>query len=83
MRPSEHRLLKLVLPERVFEAVKAGTQQWLAECPCGHKQDYWDLGGVRYKAAGQPRQLAPCPVCGKRTLHTIRRKTEAERRTLP
>ena len=49
---AEHRFLRFILPAKAFAAVRAGTKQWLAECPCGHKRDVWDSGGVRYKAAG-------------------------------
>ena len=81
--PAEHRFLKFILPAKAFEAVKAGTKQWLAECPCGHKRDVWDSGGVRYKAAGEPRWLGYCPACGKATWRKIRRKTEAEKQEIP
>ena len=81
--PAEHRLLKFILPARAFEAVKAGTKEWLAECSCGHKQDVWDSGDVRYKATGEPRRLGYCPACGKSTWHRIRKKTEAERWEIP
>lgn len=77
--PDKHRFLRWILPARAFAAIKAGTKQWLAECPCGHKRDVWDAGGVRYKAAGEPRQKAPCPACGQTTWHRIRKKTEAEK----
>lgn len=80
---AEHGFLKWLLPARAFEAVKAGTKQWLAECTCGNRRDVWDSGGVRYMAAGEPRRLAYCPECGKRTMHKIRKKTEAERLTIP
>jgi len=78
-----HRFLKRVLPAKAFEAVKAGTKQWLMECPCGHKRDIWDSGGIRYKAAGEPRRLLRCAACGKATWHRIRKKTESERAELP
>jgi len=81
--PAEHRFLKLILPAKAFAAVRAGTKQWLAECPCGQKQDVWDSGGIRYKAAGEPGRLGYCPACGKSTIHKIRRKTEAEKREIP
>jgi len=81
--PAEHRFLKFILPAKVFAAVREGTKQWLTECPCGHKQDLWDSGNVRYKAAGEPRQLGRCSVCGKITMQKIRKKTEAERLELP
>ena len=81
--PAEHRFLKFILPAKAFAAVRAGTKKWLAECPCGHKRDLWDSGGVRYKAAGEPRELGYCPGCGTSTMHKIRKKTEAEQREIP
>ena len=81
--PAEHRFLKFILPAKGFAAVRAGTKEWLAECPCGHKRDIWDSGGVRYKAAGEPRCGGYCPACRKNTWHKIRKKTEAEKREIP
>lgn len=72
--PAEHRFLKFILPAKAFAAVRAGTKEWQAECPCGHKQDLWAAGGVRYKAVGKPRQLGYCPGCHKSTMHKIRKK---------
>jgi hypothetical protein len=80
---AEHRFLKFILPTRWFEAVRAGTKKWIAECPCGHKRDLWDAGGVRWMAAGEPRQMARCPVCGKGTWLRIRKKTGEERVEFP
>jgi hypothetical protein len=79
-RPVEHRFLKFVLPAKAFAAVKAGTKEWLMECSCGHKQDFWDSGGVRYKATGEPSRLGRCPSCGKNTMQKIRRKNVSEKR---
>ena len=77
--PAEHRFLKFILPARAFTAVEKGTRQWLIECKCGYKRDFWDAGGVRYKACGEPRQYVKCPQCGKSTWHKIRRKTQEEK----
>lgn len=81
-KPAQHKLLKFVLPANAFAAVQAETKKWLMACPCGHKHDYWDAGGVRYKAQGEPRRLGYCPACGKNTLQKIRRKTEEEQELL-
>jgi hypothetical protein len=78
----KHRFLKFILPSRTFEAVKAGTKEWLMECPCGHMRDVWDEGGTRYKAAGEPRHKCKCPKCGKNTWHKIRKKTYEEKQTI-
>lgn len=76
---AQHRFLRLVLPAKAFAAVKAGTKEWLVVCPCGHRRDIWDCGGIRYKAAGEPLRLLRCPSCGRMTMHRVRRKTEAEK----
>jgi hypothetical protein len=77
-RHMKQRFAKKILPERAYRAIEEGTRQWLIECPCGHKQDFWDAGGIRYKAAGEPRQLYPCPACGKAKWHKIRKKGPGE-----
>ena len=77
---SEHPFLKFILPAKAFDAVRAGSKQWIAECPCGHKQDFWETGGIRYGAKSVScAKLVHCPACGKRTMHTIRKKREDER----
>jgi hypothetical protein len=81
--PAEHRFLKFILPAKAFAAVRTGSKKWLAECPCGHRRDVWDSGGVCYKAAGESRELGYCPACGKSTMHKIRKKTEAEKSEIP
>ena len=81
--PAEHRFLRRVLPLRAFAAVRAGTKEWLAACPCGHKRDIWDYGGVRYKATGEPLRLLRCPACGRMSMHRVRKKTEIEKHEIP
>jgi hypothetical protein len=76
---SQHRFLKFILPKKAFEAVKAGTKQWLIECKCGHKRDFWDLGGVRHKGYGEPRKFYYCPKCDKARWHKVRKKTSSEK----
>lgn len=80
---SMQRILRFILPARAFAAIKTGTKQWLVECPCGKKLDYWDIGGIRYRAVGEPRLLLRCPSCGKVTPHRIRKKTGAEKSEMP
>lgn len=79
-KPGEHRILRALLSENAFRAVREGTRQWLIECPCGHKDDFWQRGGVRFKAVGEPRHWTGCPDCKQATWHRVRRKTEEARR---
>ena len=76
--PAEHPFLRWLLPERAFRAVETGTRHWLIECPCGSRLDFWDAGGVRWKAAGEPRQLFPCRACGQTRWNKVRRKAPGE-----
>ena len=78
----KQRLLKFILPGRIFEKVKNDTKQWLSECECGYKRDIWDTGGIRYKAMGEPRHKSKCPICGEITWHKIRKKSVEEKKTL-
>jgi hypothetical protein len=80
--PAEHKFLRFILPARAFAAIRAGTREWLIECPCVHKRDLWDVGGVRCKAAGEPRQYHEFPECGRGRWHKIRKKTDLERQQL-
>lgn len=77
---SAHRILRFLLPARIFAAVEAGTRQWVVECKCGYRRDRWDLGGVKYKSAGQQWKFRRCPKCGRWSWHGVRKKTEEERR---
>jgi hypothetical protein len=65
------RLAKKLLPEKTAAAMEAESRQWRVVCACGHDRSIWDLGGIRYKAAGNPRKLMKCPACSKRTWHRV------------
>jgi hypothetical protein len=66
-----HRFLRRLLPEGAYRALEAGG--------CGHAEDFWEAGGIRYKAMGEPRQLYRCKRCGRASMQSVRRKP-ADRR---
>ena len=48
------------------EAMEAESRAWMVQCPkCGSERSVWDMGGIRYKAAGTSRWLKRCPSCGR------------------
>ena len=52
--------------------MEAESRQWLTRClTCGHISNVWEMGGVRYKAAGQSRNLLFCKPCGRKRCHLI------------
>ncbi len=74
-----HRLLQRVVPAGMFESLEAGTRTYMFECPCGHKRDLWEAGGIKYEGNEQ-RSYAKCSVCGNRTWHRKRKKNPEEYR---
>lgn len=67
------KLFAAILPRRRFEALEADSRLWLARCSCGLARSVWELGGIRYKAAGEPRWFMKCPQCGNRSWHQVSR----------
>jgi ribosomal protein S27E len=58
-------------------AMEAHSRAWLVRCPnCGHERSIWELGGIRYKAAGNPRLRLTCPNCGKAGWHEVHRAAD-------
>ena len=72
-----HKFLEFILPARVFAALEAGTRRYLLECPCGHKRDLCEAGGVKYKGTEQ-FTWTKGPKCWQRKWHKKRKKTAAE-----
>jgi predicted RNA-binding Zn-ribbon protein involved in translation (DUF1610 family) len=55
--------------------MEADSRMWMVQCPnCGYERSIWELGGIRYKAAGNPRRLMRCPNCGQIRWHKIYRR---------
>lgn len=65
------RLAKWLLPRSWSESMEKDSRQWIAQCPCGKGRSIWELGGIRWKAAGEPRKLLRCPSCGELTWHKV------------
>jgi hypothetical protein len=72
------RLFLAILPQSWAESMVADSMAWHAHCPCGHARSIWDLGGIRWKATGNPRKLIRCPECGQSTWHTVQKFQPAE-----
>ena len=53
------------------ESIEKESRGWKVTCTCGHERSIWEMGGVRWKAAGEPKKRMPCPSCLKTTWHHI------------
>jgi DNA-directed RNA polymerase subunit RPC12/RpoP len=67
------RLFKAILPAEWARAMEADSRSWMVRCPCGFARSVWEMGGIRWKAAGEPRVYRKCPECGQRSWHKVSR----------
>ncbi len=58
-------ILANVLPNSWAASMEAESRGWLMRCPCGAETSVWEMGGVRWKAAGNPVRSGKCGVCGR------------------
>lgn len=64
------KFIATVLPPRWVASLETASRDWKLQCPCGHERSVWEAGGIRWKAAGTPKVLLPCPACGQKTWQT-------------
>jgi phage FluMu protein Com len=69
---SMRAIILSLMPKAMKQRAEAESRQWKATCPrCGGVNSIWDLGGIRYLAAGSPAKRLKCPQCGKIDTHTF------------
>lgn len=63
-------ILKFVSQETAAK-MEAESRAWKLKCNCGQETNYWDIGGLRYKAASMGKKMwIRCPKCGM-TWHDV------------
>ena len=68
------KLFTTLLPKRWAEDMEAESRAWHIKCGnCGYERSVWDMGGIRWKAAGNPNVRQRCPNCGQVAWHRIYR----------
>jgi phage FluMu protein Com len=68
-------LILRFMPPAMKADAEAESRKWVATCPrCQSVNSVWDIGGIRYKAAGRPIKLVRCPNCGKISPHQFSKK---------
>jgi len=69
------RVSKSFLSERTFEDMKKESSSWKVQCPnCKYERSVWEMGGIRWKAAGNPKVLRICPNCDQQGWHLVYQK---------
>ena len=72
---SFRKFLQTVLPESMSQEMERESRLWMIQCPhCKYERSIWELGGIRWKAAGNPRRYMRCPNCNQVTFHLIYKK---------
>jgi RNase P subunit RPR2 len=68
------KLARTFCSPSMFEKLKADSNQWGFTCGrCRKPSSIWDIGGIRYKAKGNPRTRVKCPHCGEFGFQRIER----------
>jgi hypothetical protein len=68
------KLIIAIVPRSWAASMQAESRAWMARCEeCGLARSIWELGGIRWRAAGNPRRRLPCPQCERTTWHRIAR----------
>ena len=68
--------LKAILPRAWGESMERESRSWFIRCEeCGYELSVWEAGGVRWKAAGNPRKLGKCPTCERPRMFKIYKKS--------
>jgi hypothetical protein len=69
------KVAKAFTSAATFEKLKQESMRYYFICgSCGKESNIWEIGGIRYKAAGKPRTGIKCPGCGKFRMQAILKK---------
>jgi uncharacterized protein with PIN domain len=64
-------------PQKLAEEMEMESRSWMLRCAeCKHERSFWEMGGIRWKAAGNPGKHGRCPDCGKTGWLTVHRKPD-------
>lgn len=75
MMSRTQRLITSLVPRVWAESMERESREWMARCPnCNHARSIWDLGGIRWKAAGNPRRFLTCAECGVSAWHVVEKQ---------
>jgi hypothetical protein len=68
------KFVRFFMSAKSFEKAKTESMEWKFDCDCGNTFSIWDIGGIRYKAKGNPSKLVKCPKCLKSAFRKCEKK---------
>jgi hypothetical protein len=61
---SVQRFVYWLLPAWLAKDMEKESRLWMLRCnTCGSEKSVWEIGGIRYKAAGGPFKVGYCRGC--------------------
>ena len=68
-------LILAIFPKHLAKAMEEDSKLWMLVCPkCSSEISFWDIGGIRYKAKGNPKKLRRCLSCNEVSWHSVKRR---------
>jgi hypothetical protein len=68
------RVIKMLCP-KWQTSIEQESRDWAMRCPCGYETSIWEMGGIRYKAAGNPVRSGRCAKCGNVFMGQVYRRS--------
>jgi len=69
------KIAKFFSSAKTFEKMKQDSSQWGFTCStCNERTSIWEIGGIRYKAKGNPRTRIRCPKCETISIQRINKQ---------
>ena len=70
------KLFKMFVSQATYAEMEKESRAWMIQCEkCKYENSVWELGGIRWKAAGKPKMYRLCANCGERGWHQLYKKT--------
>jgi hypothetical protein len=71
------KIAKALTSAATFEKLKEESIRYYFVCAsCKKESNIWEIGGIKYKAAGKPLTGIKCPGCGKFAMQRILKKEQ-------
>jgi uncharacterized Zn finger protein len=76
---SLQKLVVAILPKKWAASIESESRTWIVRCSsCGLERSIWEVGGIRWKAAGTERRYLYCPKCGRSHWHTLYKRQKED-----
>jgi hypothetical protein len=69
-------LFKSFLSKDSYGGMERESRSWMVQCPhCKYERSVWEMGGIRWGAAGRPSTYKLCVSCRQLGWHTIQKRS--------